>query len=326
MNNSETLEHYKGLMAGLLERMPKYAKSLYFTMNELSEQSKWQYMNHINRFLVYCENECFINIEDPSDFAKIVPSMISQYLYSMDCGQANKHCIYFAIKRFFNYLVIDDYIQKNPMDRIKSPRVDEIPPKDYLFPSEIEIMLNNIKNPRRNCNGWKIRERFKTMNLAIFNLGLMTGMRVSSLLSIDVGDIDFENRVILVKQKGGTMHSSYFSENVGECLKDWLEDREKILEEEDYSTEALFFTPEGKRYQRHNLAKLLRWASKGVHKKVTPHTLRRTCATIIYNKTGDIYLTANILGHANINTTMRYARVSNRKTQRAIDIMDEIIF
>lgn len=326
MSNQEALEITKRHIAQVLEKMPKYANALYFTMNEMSEQSKFQYLSKIHRFLIYCENECFINIYDQKDFAKITPSAIAQYLYSMSGSQASRNTAYFAIKKFFSYLVIDDYIEKNPMDKIKSPKVDEIPPKDYLRPHEIEAMLHNIEHPRRNCNGWQIREKYKNMNLVLFNLGLMTGMRASSLLSIDVEDIDFENRVIFVKQKGGTIHKAYFSSNLEECLRSWIADRKKILEEAHVTTSALFFTPSYRRCQRHNFAKMLKWAATGLNKVVTPHTLRRTCATTIYNKTGDIYLTANILGHASINSTVRYARVSDRTTQRAVDIMDEIIF
>jgi integrase/recombinase XerD len=62
-----------------------------------------------------------------------------------------------------------------------------------------------------------------------------------------------------------------------------------------------------------------------VDKKVTPHVMRHTCATHLYEQTGDIYLCANQLHHANVSTTQRYAEISTKKQKQATNILDNLI-
>ena len=67
--------------------------------------------------------------------------------------------------------------------------------------------------------------------------------------------------------------------------------------------------------------------TKGItDKHITPHKLRSTCATNIYEKTGDIYLVADVLGHSNLANTRRYTAVSNEKRKQAAKAMDDILF
>ena len=63
----------------------------------------------------------------------------------------------------------------------------------------------------------------------------------------------------------------------------------------------------------------------GIDKKVTPHVMRHSCATNLYEKTGDIYLCAKQLNHSNVTTTQRYAELSQKRRIEAANILDEII-
>ena len=71
--------------------------------------------------------------------------------------------------------------------------------------------------------------------------------------------------------------------------------------------------------------RMLETYSELVNKKVTPHVMRHTCATNLYEKTGDIYLTATQLHHSNVATTQRYADVSNKKMKQAASLLDDMI-
>ena len=62
--------------------------------------------------------------------------------------------------------------------------------------------------------------------------------------------------------------------------------------------------------------------TKGINKHITPHKMRSTCAMKLYDKTGDIYLTAQQLGHANIKNTMIYAKATDEKRRMAAEILD----
>ena len=70
---------------------------------------------------------------------------------------------------------------------------------------------------------------------------------------------------------------------------------------------------------------LAKYANGVTDKHVSAHTLRRTSASLLYNKTGDIYLVGNHLGHADISTTKRYISVDEEKQKSKIEFMDSVI-
>ena len=65
-------------------------------------------------------------------------------------------------------------------------------------------------------------------------------------------------------------------------------------------------------------------AGENVQVKVTPHVMRHSCATNLYEKTGDIYLCAKQLNHKNISTTQRYAEISKKKQKEAANTLDNM--
>lgn len=82
-------------------------------------------------------------------------------------------------------------------------------------------------------------------------------------------------------------------------------------------SDALFISSFKKRITRDGVRVILEKYSKDVtNKHVTPHVLRHSCATNLYEKTGDIYLCATVLNHKNIATTMRYASMSKDKNRK----------
>jgi site-specific recombinase XerD len=70
---------------------------------------------------------------------------------------------------------------------------------------------------------------------------------------------------------------------------------------------------------------LKKYANGATEKHVTPHVMRHSCATNLYEKTGDIYLCSRQLNHKNVSTTQRYAELSKEKQKRAANILDDMI-
>jgi site-specific recombinase XerD len=107
-------------------------------------------------------------------------------------------------------------------------------------------------------------------------------------------------------------------------LKAWIADRQIYFGDAD--TNALFISQHGKRMSYDAVRKLWIKYTEGItDKKITPHCLRHTCATNLYEKTGDIYLASAQLHHSSISTTMRYAEISNKKLQQANAILDDLV-
>jgi integrase/recombinase XerD len=88
----------------------------------------------------------------------------------------------------------------------------------------------------------------------------------------------------------------------------------------------LFLSQKKQRLSNNTIRELLgKYASGATDKHVSAHTLRRTSANLLYNKTGDIYLVGNHLGHADISTTKRYVSVDEERQKRKVEFMDSVI-
>ena len=160
--------------------------------------------------------------------------------------------------------------------------------------------------------------------------------------SYNLTDIDFKERSLKILRKGGKEAYVYFGDAVLSSLTYYLtldehtfeqvcsdeEDnkpspREALLKE-NKDEPALFISLKGSRLTVRSVQNLVKKYSSmlSTNKKSTPHKLRSTFGTQIYNETGDIYLTAELLGHEDINTTKKhYASMDNEKLKNAANII-----
>jgi site-specific recombinase XerD len=190
------------------------------------------------------------------------------------------------------------------------------PQVTYLTTKEIKKILKYVEKNADN--------KFKNRDLCILKLGFATGLRVSAIVQIDIDDIDFANNQIKVTEKGNRHEYILFGEQVKEQLLLWLDDREKYFP--NCKTNALFVSLKNNRLSVDRLRDMLHNYTKNVtDKNVTPHVMRHSCATNLYEKTGDIYLCASQLHHKNVSTTQRYAEISKSRKTEAANILDKLI-
>ena len=119
--------------------------------------------------------------------------------------------------------------------------------------------------------------------------------------------MDFENYAVKITRKGGNQSILYFGEEVAQALKNYIEERKQMPAKEG-SENALFLSLQGKRIGVRAVQNLVAKYSKTSVKlkHITPHKLRSTYGTSLYQETGDIYLVADVLGHADVNTTKKH--------------------
>lgn len=111
----------------------------------------------------------------------------------------------------------------------------------------------------------------------------------------------------------------YFGEEVEKTLKSYLEIRETITPVAGHE-HALFYSTQRKRIGIQAIENLVKKYSKEITtvKKITPHKLRSTYGTSLYQETGDIYLVADVLGHKDVNTTRKhYAAIDDQRRRKA---------
>ena len=141
---------------------------------------------------------------------------------------------------------------------------------------------------------------------AILHLFLGTGIRVSECEGLDVSDVDFKEKNIRIKRKGGFYDVVYFGANVEEKLLKYINVYRTPEQVKIYGS-ALFLSATNERMGTAALRQIVeKYTLIICGKRLTPHKLRATYGTHLYKETKDIRLVADVLGHTNINTTAKH--------------------
>ncbi len=224
-----------------------------------------------------------------------------------------------SLRSFYNYFFRNEMIQTNPAALVSMPKLHA---KEIirLEPNEVAQLLDQVEA------GTKLTEKqaayhakTKVRDLALLTLLLGTGIRVSECVGLNIYDVDFDNMGIKVRRKGGYEDIVYFGEEVEKALSDYLDQREHIIPVSGHE-DALFLSMQNKRINVRSVENLVKKYSSLVTslKKITPHKLRSTYGTNLYQETGDIYLVADVLGHKDVNTTRKhYAAMQDYNKRKA---------
>ena len=225
-----------------------------------------------------------------------------------------------ALRSFYAYYYRREMIETNPTVLIDVPKIHD---KSIirLDTDEVALLLDYIEHCGAQLTGQKrvYYEKNKERDLAIVTLLLGTGIRVSECVGLDIEDVDFKNNGIKVTRKGGNEMVVYFGPEVEKALKRYLEVRENIIPLEGHE-HALFYSAQRRRIGVQAIENLVKKYAQQITttKKITPHKLRSTYGTTLYQETGDIYLVADVLGHKDVNTTKKhYAAIDDARRRQA---------
>ncbi len=230
-----------------------------------------------------------------------------------------------AIRKLFKYYYQQGELESNPTELVNNPKIHE---KSIirLEPDEVAKLLDAVDSGEGLTERQaKYHEFTKLRDAAIITTLLGTGMRVSECVGIDMQHIDFENNAFVIMRKGGKEQIIYFGDEVEEALGNYLDVRED-MEALPGSENALFLSIQKKRIGVRAVEKLVKKYSSLVTsvKKITPHKLRSTYGTNLYQATTDIYLVADVLGHTDVNTTKKHyadmADANRRRAARAVKL------
>ncbi|MCM1569538.1 MAG: tyrosine-type recombinase/integrase, partial [Roseburia sp.] len=212
-----------------------------------------------------------------------------------------------------------ELIETNPASLVSLPKLHE---KEIirLEPNEVAILLDQVEDGTKlTKKELEYHKKTKVRDVALLTLLLGTGIRVSECVGLDISDLDFDVCGIKIRRKGGYEAVIYFGDEVETALLDYLEEREHIIPVEGHE-KALFLSLQNRRMAVRSVENLVKkYASRVTTlKKITPHKLRSTYGTALYQETGDIYLVADVLGHKDVNTTRRhYAAQEDERRRRA---------
>ncbi|MBQ7025009.1 MAG: tyrosine-type recombinase/integrase [Peptococcaceae bacterium] len=234
-----------------------------------------------------------------------------------ELGIMRKLC---CVRSFFEFLFKNEEIPANIATLVPLPKLHEKPIL-YLEPHEVEKMLAVADNGQGLSDRQKAYMRStKSRDKAILMLFLGTGIRVSELVGMDLDDVDFSINGFVVTRKGGNQSILYFPETVADALQEYLLER-RCVEPLAGHENAFFLSLQRRRITQRaveNLVKKYALVAAPLKKKISPHKLRSTFGTSLYQSTGDIYLVADVLGHADVNTTRKhYAAMTDQHKREA---------
>jgi len=197
----------------------------------------------------------------------------------------------FILKSFFSWLLIEEYIPKNPTSKLKPTKVPSRL-REALSVDEIEILRQNCRN---------IREK------ALLEFTYSTGCRLAEIVSVNKEDIDWNNKTLKVIGKGNKERVVCFNTKAKYLLKEY------ILSREDNNC-ALFITKKfpnnrlGKRSVEREIKNIAERANLG--KSIYPHLLRHSIATHLLAAGMSLHNVQALLGHSDPKTTQIYAETS----------------
>ena len=313
----------KGKMQAKLGDLPKIFEEFYIYLNSdhKSYTTIERYINYVQDFMM-----CVTNGRPRNNFYNcITPTIIKRYISSLETRNKNGEIIrlgdeiqatrWSALNTFFNFLTEEDYITINPMTKTKRPKVRTKHKVTYLTPDEIQSVFTKIEH--------EAKQQFKNRDLCIISLGLSTGLRVSAIVQINIDDIDFATNTIKVIEKGDVKREIGFGKKMRSVLLNWIKDREVFFDVKDIN--ALFISQQNKRMCTDAVRDLITKYTSELDKKITPHKLRSTAAMSLHSAGTDVITIMSVLGHENVNTTLRYVQAYEHEKQNAVNALDNLI-
>ena len=287
MNNFELIEEYKKFIS--------FEK-------RLRPSSVENYLRDIDTLLKLNENETL----DSYSIENIRKNIST--LHAKGLGGSSLSRMISSWRGLFNFLIHKYGFKKNPTLGIKAPKSRKLLPQ--ILSVDQTIKLVDIKD----SSFLGIRDH------AILELFYSSGLRLSELVNINIGDLDFNSGTITVMGKGQKERVIPFGSYASKATEKWLEIRKSIgaLKSDN---QILFLSKVGKKLTSRAIQYRLKfWAIKqGVPENIHPHLLRHSFASHLLQSSQDLRAVQELLGHSNISTTQIYTHLDFQHLSKIYD-------
>jgi len=217
-----------------------------------------------------------------------------------------------ALRTFFNYLIREGRVRVNPAEMVQAPRAEKYLPA--FLPVEEMHSLLGLSFPDDVAG---LRDR------AMLELFYSSGIRVSELTGLNVGDLDMQQGLVKVRGKGKKERIVPVGGQALRSLQQYLAKRDEWARKAQAGEgdPPLFLSRSGSRITPRSVARVLDRCAlqSGIRKKVSPHTLRHSFATHLLDAGADLRAIQEMLGHESLSTTQKYTSVSVAKLMEIYD-------
>ncbi|QED48505.1 site-specific tyrosine recombinase XerD [Cytobacillus dafuensis] len=248
-----------------------------------------------------------INIENLLSLNSVQRAQIIHFLgFLKDQGKSSKtlarHVA--SIRAFHQFLLREKSVDHDPSVHIESPQLERSLPK-VLNMQEVETLLDSPKN----TDHYGIRDK------AMLELLYATGIRVSELIGLNMGDVHLTMGFVRCVGKGNKERIIPIGKAAAQALDYYLKEGRSQFLSKKHQEEAFFLNHHGNRLTRQGFWKILKRLTReaGIEKELTPHTLRHSFATHLLENGADLRAVQEMLGHADISTTQIYTHVTKTR-------------
>jgi integrase/recombinase XerD len=286
----------------ILLLIEKYLENIAVKKN-LSKNTLLSYKNDIDQFVNY------LNL---LDFNNLNQKLINNYLTHLSSNYSEtSHCRKLSsLKIFFNFLCEKEYLEKNPFDLIQFPKRKKSIPKVFSEEQIIKVIDSSYND--KSTKGIRLSLMLEIM--------YATGIRVSELVSIKIGDLADDFSYVVIINKGKNQRVIPLILKVQEILKDYLSALEI-----DKNNDGVFLFPSNSKLghiTRNRFFQLLKKIviEAGIDEKnFSPHKIRHSFATHLLDRGVDLRVIQESLGHKDIATTQIYTHVKTKKLREILE-------
>lgn len=275
------------------------------TVEGKSPKTISNYQSVLRNFLWFCRHNDFPEV------SKLTAMHIRQFLFYLrseinrwginspgvrkPASQTTANDYYRALHSFFNWLLKEGFISEDPFTNLKAPRVEK-KVIQALSESEIERLLGLCSR----------KTALDLRNRAILSLLIDCGLRVSELANINIADIDWESRSILIRKgKGGKQRMVHMGSKTYKSL------RKYVTSYRNGDSDRLFINRNGEPLVAVGIQILIKRLGQKAKIKVHCHKLRHTFAISYLRNGGDVFTLQYLLGHSTLQMTQRYLQSLN---------------
>ncbi len=322
----------------LLEELPSFCEDYFLGVeSRTSSQTRLKYAYDLRIFFDFLCKKRYRNLAVTDltlehlqaithNDIELFLSYLSHYRFngkSLSCDERAKARKLSAVRAMFKYFFSKGMIDVDNAAKVPTPKLHdkEIIRLNAGEVSELIGIAETGSGLSRHAIGY--HNKTKIRDTAILTLFLGTGIRISELVGLENDSFDFSENSFLVTRKGGNQAILYFSDEVKYALQEYIAEKSndpRVPENE----KAFFLSMQYKRINVRTVEILVKKYSKIVSplKKITPHKLRSTYGTRLYNETGDIYIVADVLGHRDVNTTKKhYAAITEENRRKVANVI-----
>ncbi len=265
------------------------------------------YVSDIENYIYYLKEN--LKVDQITDIDTNCIKAYLKYIKSLGYSAASMSRALSSIKSFHKYLLVEEILNNNPASSIVSPKKDKKLPV-VLSVEEVMSLLNSLNSDTP----------INSRNQVMVELIYATGLRVSELVDLKLGDLRLTSKMISTRGKGSKERLIPVNDYCIKLIRQYIiNDRPALTRAVDPG--YVFLNAQGGHYSRQSFFLFLKDQCKqvGITKNISPHTLRHSFATHLLEAGTDLRIIQELLGHESISTTQIYTHINNRTIKKIYD-------